>query len=518
MKRGVLAMKRRGDPVVDCNCAGHDAGIMAKTKREMEHARKALPILVLAASGQMCIAQGIFTATGPMTVPRAGHTATLLADGRVLIAGGSTPESAGSAELYDPTTGTFSRTGSMTTNRVNHTATLLADGKVLIAGGEAPSAPYSELASAELYDPATGTFTATGAMLKARFGHVAALLPNGKVLVAGGGDITVASAEIYDPVSGTFSPTADMHPSCYGKNTAILLASGKVFIGGCATSDLYDSATGAFDTTGGWEINFCCPVDIWPDAQTLLTNGQVLVTGGDPNDYVGSSTFAGVYDPGAGRFRATGPMSAARYLHTATTLPDGTALITGGGTNFGPTVGAAELYDPAIGGFASAGFTITARASYTATLLNSGQVLIAGGFTDTQFPFNNGISLASAELYNPTVMIPAPMLFSLSSDGKGQGAIWDGVTGRVVSPSAPGVAGEILSMYTSGLENGNIIPPQVAVGGRLAEIQYFGDAPGYAGYSQVNFRLPNGITSGSAVPVRLIYLGRSSNVVTIAVK
>ena len=488
----------------------------------MEHARKALPILVLAASGQMCIAQGIFTATGPMTVPRAGHTGTLLADGRVLIVGGDS--TASSAELYDPATATFSGTGSMTTNRSGNTATLLADGRVLIAGGLhfAQQDPrYSELASAELYDPATGTFTATGAMHKARSGHVAALLPNGKVLIAGGADIDggeTASAEIYDPVSGKFSLTADMHPSCYGQNTAILLAGGKVFIGGCGTSDLYDSATGTFDTTGGWEINFCCPVDIWPDAQTLLTNGEVLVTGGDPGDYIGSSTFAGVYDPGAGRFRPTGPMSAARYLHTATTLPDGTALITGGGTNFGPTVGAAELYDPAIGGFASAGFMITARASHTATLLNSGQVLIAGGFTDTQFPFNNGISLASAELYNPTVMIPATMLFSLPSDGKGQGAIWDGVTGRVVSPSAPGVAGEILSMYTSGLGNGNIIPPQVAVGGHLAEIQYVGDAPDYPGYSQVNFRLPDGITSGSAVPVRLIYLGRSSNVVTIAVK
>jgi uncharacterized protein (TIGR03437 family) len=115
-------------------------------------------------------------------------------------------------------------------------------------------------------------------------------------------------------------------------------------------------------------------------------------------------------------------------------------------------------------------------------------------------------------------MIPAPVLFSLSSDGKGQGAIWDGITGKVTSPSAPAVAGEILSMYTRGLGNGNIIPPQVAVGGRLAEIRYFDDAPGYPGYSQVNFRVPDGITPGAAVPVRLVFLGRSSNEVSIAVK
>ena len=486
----------------------------------MKRARTAFPILVLAASGHLCIGQGIFTATGPTTVPHIGHTATLLADGRVLIAGGSTPEGPAAAELYDPTTGTFRRTGSMTTNRGGHTATLLADGRVLIAGG-AWSPPYSELASAELYDPATETFTPTGAMLEARSGHVAALLPNGKVLVAGGVDIAgaeIASAEIYDPVTGTFSPTADMHPSCYGENTAILLAGGSVFIGGCGTSDLYDSTTGTFDTTGGWELADYFPFDIWPDAQALLTNGQVLVTGGDPNEYIGSSRFAAVYVPDTGRFRATGSMSGAREAHTATTLPDGTALISGGSSNSGQTTSAAELYDPAIGGFVPAGSMITGRAYHTATLLNSGQVLIAGGYADGQgFPANQSISLTSAELYIPPVLVAAPVLFSLSSGGQGQGAIWHGVTGKVASPSAPAVAGEILSMYTSGLGNGNMIPPLVAVGGRLAETQYFGDAPGYPGYSQVNFRVPDGITPGSAVPVRLIYLGRSSNEVTIAV-
>jgi hypothetical protein len=473
----------------------------------MERARKAFPILVLAASGQMCIAQGIFTATGTMTIARAGHTATLLGDGRVLIAGGDGAGSAVStAELYDPATGTFSRTGNMTTKRGSHTATLLADGKVLIAGGTTSG-------SAELYDPATGTFTATGAMINARFGHMAALLPNGRVLVVGGGTDN-ASAEIYDPVSGAFTPAADMHNPILLTSMAFLLATGKVFIGGGSTSALYDPATGAFGTTGGWHA----VVSTWPDAQALLTNGKVLVSGGDVNASLGATVWGALYDPGTGKFAATGDMNTARESHNATTLPDGTALITGGLLNSFQTISAAELYDPAIGGFAPAGSMITGRASHTATLLNSGQVLIAGGYTDAQgFPVIQPVTLATAEVYNPPVAIAAPLLFPLSSDGKVQGSIWDGVTGKVVSPSVPAVAGEILSMYTRGLGNGNIIPPQVAVGGRLAEIQYFGDAPGYPGYSQVNFRVPDGITPGSAVPVRLIYLGRSSNEVTIAV-
>ena len=106
------------------------------------------------------------------------------------------------------------------------------------------------------------------------------------------------------------------------------------------------------------------------------------------------------------------------------------------------------------------------------------------------------------------------MLFSLSSDGKGQGAIWDGITGKLASPSAPAVAGEILSMYTR--ELGNVIPPQVAVGGRLAEIQYFGDAPGYAGYSPGELPGSGWHYAGIRCSRPPDLSGRSSNEVTIA--
>jgi len=114
-------------------------------------------------------------------------------------------------------------------------------------------------------------------------------------------------------------------------------------------------------------------------------------------------------------------------------------------------------------------------------------------------------------------LIPAPALFSLSGDGKGQAAIWNTQTGQVLSADNPASAGDVLAMYTTSLIEGGVIPPQVAIGGELAEVLYFGDAPGYPGYFQINFRVPAGVAPGSAIPVRLTYLGRPSNTVTIGI-
>jgi hypothetical protein len=160
---------------------------------------------------------GTFTATGSMTVGRELHAATLLSDGSVLITGGVTTNgttSLASAEVYDQTTGTFSAAGSMTSGRVFQTASMLPDGRVLIAGGLANGRVYANnptfLASAELYDPTTGTFGSIGPMADMRAYHAATVLADGRVLLSAGavdqGVTTLASAEIYDPVTGTFSP------------------------------------------------------------------------------------------------------------------------------------------------------------------------------------------------------------------------------------------------------------------------------------------------------------------------
>lgn len=245
-------------------------------------------LLFAVAHGAMVLAQsqGTFTATGSMTTPRVWHTATLLQSGKVLIAGGQADFWAAplaSAELYDPSTGTFMATGSMTIPRTWHTATLLPDGRVFIAGGLRSVRGVAELnllASTEVYDPATGIFTATGDMATGRCLHTATLLNNGRVLIAGGAPVTtvLASAELYDPWAGAFMRTGTMTAARYA-HLATLLPSGKVLIvpGGDGadweSADIYDPASGTFSASN-W-INVFGEVAGTAD---LLPNGQVLFT------------------------------------------------------------------------------------------------------------------------------------------------------------------------------------------------------------------------------------------------
>ena len=483
--------------------------------------RLVLALLFLGASSRtsMVMAQspGTFTATGNMATARYFHTATLLTTGKVLIAGGTQIVGLlASAKLYDPSTGKFTATGNMSVARYGHTATLLPNGKVLIAGGNTPQ--NGALAAAELFDPSTGIFVPTGSMTTARDYHTATLLNDGRVLIAGGSDgdnQILASAELYDPAAGTFAPTGGMlRPKYFAQAT--VLANGKVLIDGLgsddsSTAELYDPAAGTFSLTGAELSSYT-----FPRTADLLPNGKVLETLDVDCDV---SDGAEVYDPASGVFTETGRMTAWRTERTSTLLPDGTVLIAGGGDNalatpftyFYLAHSGAELYDPAAGMFTPTGHMTVGRTTHTATLLPDGTVLMAGGR-------DAGAAENTAELFHPKLLIPAPGLLSLSGDGQGQGAIQHAGTVRIASATDPAVAGEYLSIYLVGLADGSLIPPQVAIGGRLAEITFFGSVSAYPGLDVINVRMPQGVAPGNAVPVRLTYLGRPSNQVSIGVQ
>jgi hypothetical protein len=298
---------------------------------------------------------GSWTATGSMLIPGAGGTATLLRDGRVLMVGGG----GAAAELYDPGTGGWTRTGSMTTARGGFSATLLRDGRVLVAGGnkDVIDGNAVELASAELYDPSSGTWTATGSMVATRFSHTATLLPDGRVLVAGGGGLArgaticcdpLPSAELYDPGTGTWTATGDM-TTARVDHTATLLLDGRVLVAaGGTAAELYNPGTGTWTTTGPMATTAVAYF-----SATLLPDGKVLLAGGwafrlDAQQNPIALASAELYDPASGTWTATASMAIPRMHHTATLLPNGRVLVSGG-TNPGGALASAELFDPGTG-------------------------------------------------------------------------------------------------------------------------------------------------------------------------
>jgi hypothetical protein len=332
--------------------------------------------------------------TGSMATARNAHTATLLTTGKVLVAGGGTA----SAELYDPATGTFSVTGSMVSARGNHTATLLPSGKVFVAGGMGATF----LASAEVYDPASGTFSAAGALATARDNHTATLLPSGKVVIAGGLSSSgfLASVEVYDPAAGTISATHGL-ATARGFHTATLLPLGQILIaGGVAVT-----AAEVYDLVGGTFPAGSLPVWVESPTATMLPSGKVLITGGEGVN--GITASASLWDRTTGTFSATGSMVSARMNHTATLLPSGKVLVAGGNG----AGSSAELYDPATGTFSATSSLTAARSQHTATLLPSGKVLATGGLS-------GGGAVASAEMYDPVVSGTFSATGSLAAAGE----------------------------------------------------------------------------------------------------
>ena len=354
----VIAGTRRGF------LALHSLGGGFLSARSILARRVAFPLLFLGAGlmlAQSC-AGGAFINTGSLTTARSGHTATLLLDGRVLVAGGS-PGHLASADLYDPASGTWTPTGSLTKGRGVHTATLLPNGKVLVAGGF--DGTFS-MSSAELYDPVSGTWTPTGNLATERENHTATLLPSGQVHIAGG--ITggtdyivgiLASAELYDLVSGTWTTTGSLAtPTDWSHGDLATQRPGarrrwfQRTSGYLTSAELYDPASGTWTPTGN------LATEREDHTATLLPNGQVLVAGGDAVTHLAS---AELYDPVSGTWTATGSLTTARDSHTATLLPDGQVLVAGGYNFPDGNLASAELYDPASGAWTAADSLATAR-------------------------------------------------------------------------------------------------------------------------------------------------------------
>lgn len=300
-----------------------------------------------------------WTRTGRMAAARDGFTATLLPDGTVLAAGGGDPYAIlASAEVYDPVTGTWSGTEPMSTLRDIHVAARLNDGRVLVAGGFNGG---GVLASAELYDAAAGTWTTTVSMATPRSFPVSTLLNDGRFLVAGGAGpapgTLIATAEVYDPLAASAS-TPD------GRWTAA---------GSMSTPRL--GAT-----------------------LTLLPDGTALAAGGRSGNHGAASVLASteLYDPGTGTWSARAGMRTPRTNHSATLLNDGTVFVTGG-FNGGVALASSELYDPGAGPagtWSAAASMMTPRGAPAGVALTDGRVLVVCG-DDPASP------LATAEVYDP---------------------------------------------------------------------------------------------------------------------
>lgn len=342
-----------------------------------------------------------FLPTGAMTEGRDGNaTLTLLSDGRVLVTGGIGQDAQGqnialaNAEVYDPASGTFQRTANdMSSVRYFHTATLLADGRVLVTGGWGAG---QRLASADVYDPATNRFTRVGDMTAERNSHTATLLADGRALIAGGlttdAEI-VASAELYDPASGNFTATGSLADPRF-MATASRLADGRVLVGGGMDNgvwrpygELYDPATGQFSRAGALH---------WAradHAQTSLPDGRVLFTAGGTDE--GETRRAERFDPVTGQFTIVANMQLGRARSATAVLADGRVLVAGGVRPWEPPLAIAEVYTPTPGPYADLALQMQASATnvpaggafhYLLSLQNSGTINAADVGIDVELP------------------------------------------------------------------------------------------------------------------------------------
>jgi hypothetical protein len=350
-----------------------------------------------------------------MNVPRYNHKTILLPDGQVLAVTGDRTPYGNSAELYNPATGSWTLTGSPAQFHEFGSVTLLANGQVLLAGGSSNSifnGTPIPIAPAELYDPKTGEWSTTGSLVTPRQDHAAVLLTNGQVLVAGGRDwnsslfglYSIGSAELYNPATGTWQATGSMHES-RDHFAAELLGDGTVLVAGgtlssnngtnntytyLATAEIYNPATGEWTSIANMPTN---TPRIGPLQSALLTNGDVLVP------------RVAFFNPETGTWTSTGAalpnVTIGAGPSTATLLTTGDVLLTGFESiyNATPPENATFLYDFSSNAYTSGASMTTTRYQNAATLLPNGQVLVSGGF---RYETGYGhIPLSSTELYTP---------------------------------------------------------------------------------------------------------------------
>lgn len=332
----------------------------------------------------------VTTATSLATA-RAYHSAVSLLDGRVLVVGGFNGTTVKSLEVYDVATGRWTAAGSLNVARRYATANLLDDRRVLIAGGQTSAGTTG---TSELYVSVVGAFVADGSLNLARYSHTETLLPDGRVLVAGGvgkGAVILSAAETSDAEGEVWTQRGAMIQRRFG-HAAALLGNGQVLVvGGKDVSSL--ASAERFDPVGGmWLTTGSLRTARRYLTATTLNDGRVLVTGGiDPAGKYPAATE--LYDPLTQVWSDGGVMAAGRFYHTATKLPDGRVLVVGGIGTAG-RLRSAELFNPVSGAWTSAGNTSVAHERHTATLLTDGRVLVVGGFGDAG-------ALTTVELFNP---------------------------------------------------------------------------------------------------------------------
>ncbi len=331
---------------------------------------------------------------GGLITARRNHSASLLPNGQILVIGGNAAAGANalsSSEVYDPNTGRWKNGASMAVPHALHTATILPSDRILVVNGTDSGA-----SSAELCDFTSPSVQVGGASLSARNASTYTLLPDGQILLAGGQDANGAAfptCELYDPETDSWSDTGALKTPRVG-HTATLLVNGKVLLVGgfmpgtasfVATSEVYDPATGKCTTTAGNPL-----ARHITHTATLLRDGTVIVAGGF--NQTSDPTYCEIYDPGSDSWSVGAPIDQLRVGATATLLPSGLVLMTGGAS--GAPVGSI-IYNPIDFLWEPTGFDVVPRKFQTATLLPTGQVLVAGGQDE------NGNTLQSAELYDP---------------------------------------------------------------------------------------------------------------------